>query len=188
MAHVVGAGSEVYHVVSVFLNGLIAVEGDGVGLVGGAVGLHVGDAVRLPVAADGCAHGGISVAYGERAAVDGASGGGVVQCVVFWGFAKGIAECQLCALAPVVLDHVVAVAVAGEAQLIGHRGLDGDVVAKVNQMSSRDAGDGRVGVCVADGIALVATVVIAVGDVVVGDAGDAEEFVKVAYECTDAFR
>ena len=133
------------------------------------------------------AYGGISVAYGERAAVDGASGGGVVQCVVFWGFAKAIAECQLCALAPVVLGRTVVVAVAAEAKVVGHRGLDGDVVAKVNEMGGRDVGDNRGVVFVADVINQVATVVIAVGDGVGGGA-DAGVGVgdKAANECTDA--
>ena len=160
-ADVVGASGEVYLVVA---GVLMAVQRDGTGLVGGAVGLHVGDGVGLSVAAEGCADGGILVAYGEGRAADGSSGGVVSQGVVFRGFAKVIAEGQLCAGAPVVLGRVVAVAVAGEADVSGHLGLDGDVgIGAIDEVGAADAGDGGVGPYIADGVALVAAVVVAVG-------------------------
>ncbi len=71
---------------------------------------------------------------------------------------------QLCALAPVVLDHVVAVAVAGEAQLIGHRGLDGDRgIGRGDEVGSADAGHGCAVLDISAGGVGVAAVVVAVG-------------------------
>ncbi len=147
VAHVVGAGGEVYVVVAVFLNGgLIAVEGDGldgvVTVVQGAVGIDVGDGDGLAgagevVGADGDGH--VGVRHSECRAVEGACAGGVAVVAVAEGYAGGgVAEGEAELVAAAVVEGLAALqasaAVGGDAAdgVLGGvagegDGLDGDV-------------------------------------------------------------
>ena len=158
------------------------VECDGIVRVGDAVGLHIGDVVAQAVATEGCAYGYISKENGECAAVE-VFAAVAIHGVVARRHVTAVAECQLSVPTPVVLAAI------GEAEVVGHRGLDGDRgIGRGDEVSGRDAGDGRGVVFVADGITLVTTVEVAVGDGVVGGAdagGGAGD--KVANECTDVF-